>query len=89
MCANLITPHSSSQGRINKLKSVYHKLQASFGRDPPGNMDGNNGGGGREYVSASGTEGSSRGSEDDDLLGQHVLLSKPSSRTCAARNSTV
>ena len=50
----LCTPHPHT--RLNKLKRVYHILPASLGRDPAGNMEGNNGSGGREYLSACGTE---------------------------------
>ena len=89
MCSNLITPHSLPQAKLNKLKPVYHILRASQRRDPAVNMDGNNVNG-CEYVSASGTEGSSRGSEDDDFFtAARVLLSTPWSRTCGARNSAV
>ena len=63
MCVNnVITSQSSPEAR-HKIKPVYHILPVSLGRDPAGNMDENNCDGGLEYVSAIGTEGSSRGSE--------------------------
>ena len=65
-------------------------LPVSLGRDPAGNMDGNNGDGGREYVSPSGTEGSNRGSEDYGFLyGSKCTAVKAMECTCAARNSAV
>ena len=67
VCANLITPHSLPHARLNKGKPIYHSLPASLDRDPAGNTDGINGDCGREYLSASETEGSSSGSEDGDF----------------------
>ena len=90
MCANLILRHSSPEAGFSKLKTVYHILPAFQGRDPAGNMDGNNGGDSREYVSAGWTEGSNIGSEDDGIFtAVRVLLSKSSSGTFAMGYSAV